>query len=51
MDIVNINKEERILINKAKIKILETDKSIKSISSSKAINLALIKFIGGGNNG
>lgn len=47
MDIVNTTKEERILLNTAKIKMLENDKTIKSLTFSRVCLNALKHYIGG----
>lgn len=51
MDIVNVTKEERILINKAKAKALLENPEIKNISYGRMFYILLKKYIKGGVNG
>ena len=45
MYVINLNKEERILLNKVKNKLLETTNIKKGITDGNAIKIALIKFL------
>jgi len=46
MHLVNVSHNERILITEAKIKLLKSDKSIKSISDNKLIIYLLGGYVG-----
>lgn len=47
MNILNVQKNERIVLNKARAKILEAEPEISNISYSSVIMYVLKGFIGG----
>ncbi|QGH73143.1 MAG: hypothetical protein [Siphoviridae sp. ctjeG17] len=47
MHLVNVTKEERILLSKAKIKLLTENKNIKTVSDPKIINYVLEVYLNG----
>jgi len=51
MDIINTSKKERILLNRAKIKMLESDMELKKLSNREIITKLLIKYVGEDNEG
>lgn len=51
MNLLNVTKEERILLSKAKAKLLEIEPMLKNISDGKMIQYLLEKFVVGGKYG
>lgn len=47
MDVININKDERVLINQAKIKYLKDNPNAKSTTNSAVCLEALNQYVGG----
>lgn len=51
MYLINVTKTQRVLINKAKSKLLEMHPSITKLNDGAAIIMVLNHFVGGAKNG